>query len=186
MTTLEQYPPGDHRLIGDMYRGTILTDKYSNNDIIRGMEKNLTLQDYQSLAEFRHQIRRYLRFSEKVVRNAELEPRQYQMLLAIKGLSPEVRPRIAELAERLQIQHHSAVELTDRLEKSGLVRRQRGSKDRREVLVTLTAVGERVIRELVMYHRAELSSRGPALLDALHQVLRNTGRATARTRRNKA
>ena len=150
------------------------------------MEKNLTLQDYQSLAEFRHQIRRYLRFSEKVVRNAELEPRQYQMLLALKGLPREVRPRIAELAERLQIQHHSAVELTDRLEKSGLVRRQRGSRDRREVLVLLTAAGERVIRELVMYHRAELSSRGPALLDALHQVLRNTGRATARTRRKKA
>jgi len=150
------------------------------------MEKNLTLQDYQSLAEFRHQIRRYLRFSEKVVRNAELEPRQYQMLLALKGLPREVRPRIAELAERLQIQHHSAVELTDRLEKSGLVRRQRGSRDRREVLVLLTAAGERVIRELVMYHRAELSSRGPALLDALHQVLHNTGRAAPRTRRKKA
>jgi DNA-binding MarR family transcriptional regulator len=150
------------------------------------MEKNLTLQDYQSLAEFRHQIRRYLRFSEKVVRNAELEPRQYQMLLALKGLSPGVRPRIAELAERLQIQHHSAVELTDRLERSGLVRRQRGSRDRREVLVLVTAAGERVIRELVMYHRAELSSRGPALLDALHQVLRNTGRAMPRTRRTKA
>ena len=150
------------------------------------MEKNLTLQDYQSLAEFRHQIRRYLRFSEKVVRNAELEPRQYQMLLALKGLPREVRPRIAELAERLQIQHHSAVELTDRLEKSGLVRRQRGSRDRREVLVLVTAAGERVIRELVIYHRTELSSRGPALLDALHQVLRNTGGARARTRRKKA
>jgi DNA-binding MarR family transcriptional regulator len=166
-----------------MYRDTILTDKYSNGDIIRAMEKNLTLQDYQSLAEFRHQIRRYLRFSEKVVRNAELEPRQYQMLLALKGLPPGVRPRIAELAERLQIQHHSAVELTDRLEKSGLVKRQRGSKDRREVLVLLTAAGERVIRELVMHHRAELSSRGPALLESLHRVLRNTGRTTVRTRR---
>jgi DNA-binding MarR family transcriptional regulator len=69
------------------------------------MERNLTIQDYQSLAEFRHQIRRYLRFSEKTVRNAELEPRQYQLLLALKGLPPDVRPRIAELAERLQIQH---------------------------------------------------------------------------------
>ena len=172
-------------MIDDIYRGTILTDKYSDGDIIRAMEKNLTLQDYQSLAEFLHQIRRYLRFSEKVVRNAELEPRQYQMLLALKGLPPDVRPRIAELAERLQIQHHSAVELTDRLEKSGLVRRQRGNKDRREVLVLLTPAGERVIRELVIYHRTELSSRGPALLDALHQVLRHTGGATARTRRKK-
>lgn len=140
------------------------------------MEKNLTRQDYQSLAEFRHQIRRYLRFSERAVRNAELEPRQYQMLLALKGLSPDVRPRIAELAEQLQIQHHSAVELVDRLEKGGLVRRQRGSKDRREVLVLLTAAGDRVIRDLVIYHRAELSSRGPALLDALRRVLRDNGK----------
>jgi DNA-binding MarR family transcriptional regulator len=168
-----------------MYRVTILTGKYSNGDIIRAMEKNLTVQDYQSLAEFRHQIRRYLRFSEKIVRNAELEPRQYQMLLALKGLPADVRPRIAELAERLQIQHHSAVELTDRLEKSGLVRRQRGSKDRREVLVLLTAAGEKVIRDLVLYHRAELSTRGPALLEALQGVLRNNGKLSAWIKKRK-
>jgi len=163
-----------------------VTEKYSNGDIIRAMEKTLTLRDYQSLAEFRHQIRRYLRFSEKVVRNAELEPRQYQMLLALKGLPPDVRPRIAELAERLQIQHHSAVELTDRLEKSGLVRRQRGSKDRREVLVLLTPAGEKVIRDLVLYHRAELSTRGPALLDALQGVLRNNGKFSSWAKKRKA
>jgi DNA-binding MarR family transcriptional regulator len=149
------------------------------------MGKNLTLQDYQSLAEFRHQIRRYLRFSEKVVRNAELEPRQYQLLLALKGLPPTVRPRIAELAEQLQIQHHSAVELVDRLENSGLVRRERGTSDRREVLVILTAAGEKVIRELVIHHRSELSSRGPALLEALHGVLRNNGSPSALSKRRK-
>lgn len=149
------------------------------------MGKNLTIQDYQSLAEFRHQIRRYLRFSEKVVRNAELEPRQYQLLLALKGLPPTVRPRIAELAEQLQIQHHSAVELVDRLETSGLVRRERGTNDRREVLVMLTAAGEKVIRELVIHHRTELSSRGPALLEALHGVLRNNGKPSASSRRRK-
>ena len=149
------------------------------------MEKNLTLQDYQSLAEFRHQIRRYLRFSEKMVRNADLEPRQYQLLLALKGLPPTVRPRIAELAEQLQIQHHSAVELVDRLENSGLVRRERGTSDRREVLVMLTPAGEKVIRELVIHHRTELSSRGPALLEALHGVLRNNGRPRGSSRRKK-
>jgi DNA-binding MarR family transcriptional regulator len=149
------------------------------------MEKNLTLQDYQSLAEFRHQIRRYLRFSEKMVRNADLEPRQYQLLLALKGLPPAVRPRIAELAEQLQIQHHSAVELVDRLENSGLVRRERGTNDRREVLVMVTPAGEKVIRELVIHHRTELSSRGPALLEALHRVLRNNGRPSTMSRRKK-
>jgi DNA-binding MarR family transcriptional regulator len=140
------------------------------------MEKNLTIQDYQSLAEFRHQIRRYIRFSEKIVRNANLEPRQYQLLLALKGLPPNVRPRIAELAEQLQIQHHSAVELVDRLESGGLVRRERGTSDRREVLVVLTPAGEKVIRELVIYHRTEISTRGPELLDALRRVLRNNHR----------
>lgn len=147
------------------------------------MEKNLTIQDYQSLAEFRHQIRRYIRFSEKIVRNANLEPRQYQLLLALKGLPPNVRPRIAELAEQLQIQHHSAVELVDRLENSGLVRRERGTSDRREVLVVLTPSGERVIRELVIYHRTELSTRGPELLDALRGVLRNKHRSGSTRKR---
>jgi len=149
------------------------------------MEKNLTLQDYQSLAEFRHQIRRYIRFSEKIVRNADLEPRQYQLLLALKGLPADVRPRIAELAEQLQIQHHSAVELVDRLENSGLVRRERGKSDRREVLVILTPAGERVIRDLVIHHRSELSSRGPQLLAALHRVLRNSSSRTSSVRKRK-
>lgn len=147
------------------------------------MGKDLTLHDYQSLAEFRHQIRRYLRFSEKIVRNANLEPRQYQLLLALKGLPPEVRPRIAELAEQLQIQHHSAVELVDRLENSGLVRRERGKSDRREVLVMLTAAGECVIRDLVIHHRTEISSRGPDLLAALHKVLRHPGKSQSSPRK---
>lgn len=139
----------------------------------------LTVGDYQSLAEFRHQIRRFLHFSEHVARNAGLEPRQHQLLLAIKGLPPNVRPRIAELAERLQIQHHSAVELVNRLEMGGLVRRERGKEDRREVLLQLTPRGERLLRDLSLYHRTELRSQGPALLDALERVMqgsRNRGR----------
>jgi DNA-binding MarR family transcriptional regulator len=138
------------------------------------MQKTLTVEDYQSLAEFRHQIRRYLRFSDAAVRGSDLEPRQYQLLLALKGLPPNVRSRIGELAEQLQIQHHSAVELVDRLEASGLVRRQRGTHDRREVLVMLTAAGEKVLRELVLHHRTELSTRGPALIEALRRVLQES------------
>lgn len=140
------------------------------------MVKTITAQDYRSLAAFRHNIRRYIRFSEKAVRDADLEPREYQLLLALKGLDPRVRPRIAELAEQLQTQHHSAVELVNRLENRGLVKRERGENDRREVLVCATATGERVIRELVALHLAEVSSRGPVLLEALQRVLqRATG-----------
>ena len=112
------------------------------------MEKTLTLADYQSLAELRYQIRRFVGFSEHASRKAGLEPRQHQLMLALKGLPDGVRPRIGELAERLQIQHHSAVELVNRLATGGYVRRQRGGEDRREVLLTLTPKGEKVLKQL--------------------------------------
>jgi DNA-binding MarR family transcriptional regulator len=138
------------------------------------MEKNLTAGDYQSLAEFRHQIRRFVYFSERAARTAGLEPRQHQLMLALKGLPAGVRPKIGELATRLQIQHHSAVELVNRLEVAGLVRRQRCTQDRREVLLELTPRGEKVLRELSLHHRAELRSQGPALLSALQRVMQGS------------
>jgi DNA-binding MarR family transcriptional regulator len=138
------------------------------------MKKGITLSDYRSLAEVRYQIRRFLHFSEQVSRSAGLEPRQYQLMLAIKGLPPGVRPRIGELAERLQIQHHSAVELVNRLGIGGFVRRQRGGQDRREVWVSLTSRGEQTLRELALHHREELRSSAPALLRALKRVVRGT------------
>ena len=98
------------------------------HDIIRGMEKPLTLPDYHALAELRHQIRRFLHFSEEAARAAGLEPRQHQLMLALKGLPKGVRPRIGELAERLQIQHHSTVELVNRLASAGFVRREWGGR----------------------------------------------------------
>ena len=135
------------------------------------MEKILTLDDYQSLAELRHQIRRFLHFSEKAAKTAGLEPRQHQLLLALKGLPQGVRPRIGELAERLHIQHHSTVELVNRLAGRGFVRRRRGGQDRREVLLSLTPKGERVLRDLSIYHRQELRNAGPALVAALRRVM---------------
>jgi DNA-binding MarR family transcriptional regulator len=135
------------------------------------MERKLTNRDYHSLAEFRHLIRRFVRFSEQAARAAGLEPKQHQLLLALKGLPTDVRPRIAELAERLQIQHHSAVELVNRLESAGFVRRQRAAEDRREVLLHVTSHGERVLRQLSLEHREELRSQGPALLESLQHLL---------------
>ena len=135
------------------------------------MKQRLIPADYESLAEMRYQIRRYLHFSEEASRAAGLEPRQYQLLLAIKGLPKEVRPRIGELAERLQIQHHSTVELVNRLAKGGYVRRHRDDADRREVLLALTPRGETVLRKLFMHHRAELRLRGPALISALRRAV---------------
>jgi DNA-binding MarR family transcriptional regulator len=142
--------------------------------------KKLTLSDYASLAELRFQIRQFLANSEQAVRAVGLEPRQHQLMLALKGLPGDVRPRVGELAARLHIQHHSAVELANRLSKAGYVRRQPGDDDRREVLLALTPRGERVLRDLSLYHRAELRSAGPALVEALRRAMqraRNSGRS---------
>ena len=83
-------------------------------------------------------------------------------MLALKGLPKDVRPRIGELAERLQIQHHSTVELVNRLANGGYVRRRREGPDRREVLLTLTAKGENVLQELSLHHKSELRKQGPS------------------------
>src|SRR5919206_1623843 len=97
-----------------------------------------TAAEYRALAELRYQIRRFLRFSEREARRAGLEPRQHQALLALKGLPPDRLPTIGELAERLQVEHHSAVELVGRLVERGLVERTRAAADRRLVLLALT------------------------------------------------
>lgn len=136
--------------------------------------ETIRLSDYQSLAELRYQIRRFLHFSEQAARKARLEPQQHQLLLALKGLPESTHPNIGVLAERLQIRPHSAVELANRLAKRGLVRRRRDGEDRREVLLGLTAKGEEVLRELSLHHRAELRSAGPELMAALESVLKAT------------
>jgi len=149
------------------------------------MAKLLNRLDYQSLAELRHQIGRFLHFSEQAARSVGLEPRQHQLMLAIKGLPNGARPRIGGLAERLQIQHHSAVELVNRLEASGFVIRSRHGQDRREVLISLTAKGERVLRDLSLHHQDELRLRGPALVAALKRAMQagKNARATRKTSR---
>jgi len=140
--------------------------------------KKLTLSDYQALAEFRYQIRRFLHFSEQVIQHAGLERGQYQLLLAIKGMPAGVRPRIRELANRMQIRHHSTVELANRLEAGGFIRRTRAEDDRREVLLALTPKGVKVLGELALHHLDELRSAGPELVAALRRIM-NEGNETA-------
>ncbi len=134
--------------------------------------KKLTLSDYQALAEFRYQIRRFLHFSEQVVKQAGLERGQYQLMLSIKGMPAGVRPRISELAQRMQIRHNSAVELVNRLEAGGFVHRTRAQNDRREVLLALTPKGEKILGELALHHHDELRSAGPELVAALRRIMR--------------
>jgi DNA-binding MarR family transcriptional regulator len=161
---------GQRQEIMSIARHTFHNDVY--RDTIYYMDKSLTSSDYEALAQLRYQIRRFLHFSEQVARESGLEPRQHQLMLTLKGLPAGTRPRIGELAERLQIQHHSTVELVNRLAAGGYVRRHRGGEDRREVLLTLTPKGERILRELSLHHRDELRMQGPALVAALKRVMK--------------
>jgi DNA-binding MarR family transcriptional regulator len=95
-------------------------------------------------------------------------------MLGLKGLPAKARPTIGELAERLQIQHHSAVELVNRLAAAGYIRRARAGEDRREVLLSLTPKGEKVLRRLSLHHRTELRSAGPALVQALRRAMQGS------------
>jgi len=126
--------------------------------------------DYPALAELRYQIRRFLRFSEEASRAAGLEP------LAIKGLPEDRMPTIGTLAERLQLQHHSAVELVDRSVQRNLVRRVRGTSDQRQVFIRLTAKGERTLRDLSVHHRNILREAGPGLVAVLNALAIGTKR----------
>jgi DNA-binding MarR family transcriptional regulator len=149
------------------------------------MEKNPTSVDFQALAELRHQIRAFLHFSEQAARASGLEPRQHQLMLALKGLPSGTRPRIGELADRLQIQHHSTVELVNRLAAGGFVKRTRGGNDRREVMLSLTPKGEKVLQELSLHHRAELRTAGPSLVAALRRVMRTQGTGNHHRKKSK-
>jgi DNA-binding MarR family transcriptional regulator len=133
---------------------------------------DLSREQYCHLAEFRRQIRRFLHFSEITAKEHGLEPQQHQLLLARQGLPEDVKPTIGEIAARLFIQHHSAVELVNRLERTGAISRHPGTDDKREVWIRLTPTGRVRLRELALAHRTELENTGPELVSALNSVLR--------------
>jgi DNA-binding MarR family transcriptional regulator len=131
----------------------------------------ILMADYHALAEMRYQIRRFLHFSEQAAREADLTAQQHQLLLALKGLPAGRKATISEVAERLQLQHHSTVELIDRLVERGLIVRLRDGIDRRRVIIQLTPQGEQVLRKLSLLHRHELQLAGPAFVRALGALL---------------
>ncbi len=126
-------------------------------------QANITKADFEALASFRYAIRRFLRFSEQAARGAGVTPQQYQLLLAIKGFPGRESATVSELAERLQMRQHSMVGLIDRTEAQGLVRRESGKQDRRQVYVSLTSRGEALLHKLAMIHHRELLNISDAL-----------------------
>ncbi|MEU7817473.1 MarR family transcriptional regulator [Pseudonocardia sp. NPDC049154] len=123
----------------------------------------LTKQDFEALARFRFGIRRYLRFSEETVRRHGITPQQYQLLLALKGFPGREWATVGELAERLQLRHHSTVELVNRAQGQKLVQRAHDPDDARVVRVGLTLDGEQILAELSALHRSELERMSTVL-----------------------
>ncbi len=126
--------------------------------------------DYETLASFRYAVRQFLHFSEEVAESVGLTPQQHQALLAIRGFPGRDRVTVGELAERLQIRHHSAVGLVDRLVTQQLVTREAAENDRRQVYVALTSRGLSILEQLSAVHRAELRRIGPQINQLLTQL----------------
>jgi DNA-binding MarR family transcriptional regulator len=126
----------------------------------------LAKADYEALAAFRLALRRFLAFSDAAIREKGITPQQHQALLAIKA-SPEERLTIGALAEALLLQHHSCVELANRLEAAGLVTRAPAADDRRKVFLELTPEAGALLAGLATTHLRELAGIRPLLAQAL-------------------
>lgn len=116
-------------------------------------------EDYQALAAFRYALRQFLRFSEEAARRAGITPQQYLAMIAVRGFPGRDRITVGEFAERLQIRHHSAVGLIDRMVSQGLMVREPGGDDRRQVFVSLTPRGAELLEPLAAAHRDQLQQR---------------------------
>jgi DNA-binding MarR family transcriptional regulator len=125
--------------------------------------RQLIKSEYETLAAFRYALRRFIRFSEEAAQAAGITAQQYQALLAIKGFPSRDKVTVGELAERLQLRHHSAVGLIDRLVARKLAAREPSAEDRRQVLVQLTRRGEEVLEKLASVHREQLKRIGPEI-----------------------
>jgi DNA-binding MarR family transcriptional regulator len=132
--------------------------------------RRIDKSQYEMLAAFRYALRRFLRFSEGAAEAAGITAQQHQALLAIKGFPARDKITVSELAERLQLRHHSAVGLIDRLVAEKLVVREPSAADRRQVLVQLTSRGEAVLEKLASVHREQLKRIGPEISQLLGRL----------------
>jgi DNA-binding MarR family transcriptional regulator len=132
--------------------------------------KQLSKSQYEMLAAFRYALRQFLHFSEEAAHAAGITPQQHQALLAVKGFPGRDCVSVGELAERLQLRHHSAVGLVDRLVAEKMVARTPSTRDRRQVYVQLTSRGENLLRSLSSAHNEQLKQIAPELILRLKQL----------------
>jgi DNA-binding MarR family transcriptional regulator len=136
---------------------------------MRNTPRALADADYRALARFRFALRVFLRFSEDAARDAGVTPNQHQLLLAVRGF-PDGAPSITDIAEWLQLRHHSAVELVDRAVEAGLVVRETDATDRRRQRLALTPHGATVLAQLSVAHRDELRRCRQEMAEILHEL----------------
>jgi DNA-binding MarR family transcriptional regulator len=140
---------------------------------------------HQALASFRHQLRKFLLASEDAAKEAGLHPQQHQLLLAVAGAPVYISPSVAYAAAALGLKHNSVVELVDRCEKEGLLRRTTDPEDRRRVCLETTVRGQQVLDRLSRVHLLELNSHAPHLIEALQKVLQNESKRQRSSSRKK-
>lgn len=136
-----------------------------NNQIVK-----VSKTEYETLADLRYSLRQFLHFSEEAAHNAGVTPQQHQALLAIKGFPENRGITIGELAERLQVRHHSAVGLVDRLVLKSFVAREHHPADRRQVFLALTERGEKMLEKLSTAHKEQLRRIGPHIESLLKRL----------------
>ncbi|MGB7845152.1 MAG: MarR family transcriptional regulator [Candidatus Acidiferrum sp.] len=139
----------------------------------------ITENEYRALGELRYRIRKFLQEGDVTAKQAGLEPQQYLLLLAVRALPAGQEATIGALAERLSLRHHSTVELIDRMEAHGYVKRIRGRDDRRQVRVSLQPRGEKLLEKVVEQRIIELRANGRALVAAISALLETRSRSSA-------
>lgn len=133
----------------------------------------LSRQDYYNMACLRYALRKFLRFSKDFVsKNAKLTPEQYEALLVLKAFSTDEGLTVGQLSERVQVKHHSAVSLTDKLAARKLVTKRRGKPDRRYVYIKLTTSGNTLVKLLAAGHRQEIRKHAREIVEALTKLKR--------------
>jgi DNA-binding MarR family transcriptional regulator len=141
--------------------------------IVRKMANAISDTEYRALGELRYRIRHFIQEGDAAARRSNLEPQQYLMLLAIRGLPLGAVATIRTLSERMALKHHSAVELIDRLESHGLVRRRRSQGDQREVCVSLLPKGSKLLDRVASERISELRASGVALANAITALVKH-------------
>lgn len=133
--------------------------------------KGLHQEDFLAMAEFRHQMRKFLRFSkDELAQHARLTPEQYEAILALRAFGDERGLTVGQLSERLQVKHHTAVTLVNKLVERGAASRTHGTTDRRQVYVKLTPKGTELLEQAGAVHRKEIRRRSAELIAALERL----------------